>query len=192
MRIATRLVLAAAVAAIGACALTGCGASHLVKPKRIAFEPTIVGCSSPSHCTSGNRMMIQRFREASRRRCPREEPNVLIKANGELACVAALPSSKQSIIGLTAPRSVRADGAGAIQQFTLGQTVTVTSGCLACHRIAEVGNASPGPDLTHVGARLPQKAIERTLVASPAPMPSFRGIPASHRRALAYFLAHLR
>ena len=136
--------------------------------------------------------MLRRFREASQRRCPREKPDVLIKADGVPVCVAALPTSNQGIVGLAAPRSVRAGGAGAVQEFTLGQTATATSGCLACHRIAGAGNPGPGRDLTHVGARLPQKAIERALVASPAPMPSFGGIPESHRRAIAYFLAHMR
>ncbi|HEX4484380.1 MAG TPA: cytochrome c [Solirubrobacteraceae bacterium] len=63
---------------------------------------------------------------------------------------------------------------------------------MACHRIAQAGNNGPGPDLTQVGSRLVSKAIERTLVASQPPMPSFTGLPPAQRRALVYFLTQLR
>jgi len=54
-----------------------------------------------------------------------------------------------------------------------GKDVAAASGCLACHKIGENGNAGPGPDLAHIGARLPAQAIERTLVNPTAPMPSY-------------------
>lgn len=179
---------------IGAFALAGCGATQTVRPKAIAFEPTIVACSgSPAECTSGrNEMRLRESREASNHLCAPDTPNVLVKADGTPVCVATLPSAGPIDIGVSIPSAVRARGPGAIGVFTAGERVVARTGCLACHRIATAGNNAPGPDLTRVGSRLPPEAIERALVASPAPMPSFSRLPQPQRRALAYFLAQLR
>jgi menaquinol-cytochrome c reductase cytochrome b/c subunit len=59
------------------------------------------------------------------------------------------------------------------QRLEPGKSVAASSGCLGCHRIGENGNAGPGPDLTHIGERLPPQAIARTLVNPTAPMPSY-------------------
>jgi len=39
-----------------------------------------------------------------------------------------------------------------------GQEVVAQSGCLACHKLGDNGNNGPGPELTHIGARLPRNA----------------------------------
>jgi hypothetical protein len=187
------LVASVVVAAVGALILAGCGATQTVEPKAIAFEPTIIGCSgSSAECTSGNAVLLRESREASNHLCPRDKPNVLVKADGALVCVATLPSAGPTGIGVSIPSAVRGGGAGAVGDFAAGEAVAARTGCLACHRIAEAGNSGPGQDLTQVGSRLPPKAIERALVASPAPMPSFSRLPEPQRRALVYFLAHLR
>lgn len=179
--------------AIGAFVLSGCGGTQTVRPKAIAFEPTIIGCSgSPAECTSGNDVLLRESREARNHLCPEDKPDVLIKSNGALVCVATLPSGGPTEIGLSTPSSVRAEGLGAIAYFKAGEAVAARTGCLACHRIAGAGNPGPGSDLTHVGSRLPRAAIERALVDSPAPMPSFSRLPDSQRRALVDFLAVLR
>ncbi len=54
-----------------------------------------------------------------------------------------------------------------------GKAVAASSGCLGCHRIGENGNTGPGPDLSHIGDRLPRQALSRTLVNPTAPMPSY-------------------
>jgi ubiquinol-cytochrome c reductase cytochrome b subunit/menaquinol-cytochrome c reductase cytochrome b/c subunit len=54
-----------------------------------------------------------------------------------------------------------------------GRSVAASSGCLGCHRIGENGNTGPGPDLSHIGDRLPRQALARTLVNPTAPMPSY-------------------
>jgi ubiquinol-cytochrome c reductase cytochrome b subunit/menaquinol-cytochrome c reductase cytochrome b/c subunit len=59
------------------------------------------------------------------------------------------------------------------QRLEPGKAVAASSGCLGCHRIGENGNAGPGPDLSHIGERLPRQAIARTLVNPTAPMPSY-------------------
>ena len=66
------------------------------------------------------------------------------------------------------------------------------SGCLACHKIGDNGNAGPGPNLTHIGSRLPRQAIARTLVNPTAPMPSFKNLPPKKFTAIVNFLSQLK
>ena len=47
----------------------------------------------------------------------------------------------------------------------------------------------PGPNLTHIGARLPHQAIARTLVNPTAPMPSFKNLPPAKFNAIVNFLS---
>jgi ubiquinol-cytochrome c reductase cytochrome b subunit/menaquinol-cytochrome c reductase cytochrome b/c subunit len=58
-------------------------------------------------------------------------------------------------------------------QYEAGKNVMASSGCLGCHRVGDNGNSGPGPNLTHIAARLPRAAIARTLVNPTAPMPSY-------------------
>jgi hypothetical protein len=83
-------------------------------------------------------------------------------------------------------------GSAELAQFYLGRAVAAQSGCLACHRIGEAGNAGPGPNLTHVGSRLPAAAIERAILNPTAPMPSFGALPRAKLTALVTFLSLLR
>jgi menaquinol-cytochrome c reductase cytochrome b/c subunit len=73
-----------------------------------------------------------------------------------------------------------------------GQTVANQSGCGACHKFGDAGNATLGPDLTHVGSKLPAPAIERTLRNPTAPMPSYASLPPEKFDALVEYLAALR
>jgi menaquinol-cytochrome c reductase cytochrome b/c subunit len=73
-----------------------------------------------------------------------------------------------------------------------GQTVANQSGCGACHKFGEAGNATLGPDLTHIGSKLPAPAIERTLRNPTAPMPSYADLPPEKFDALVQYLAALR
>ena len=45
-----------------------------------------------------------------------------------------------------------------------GKEVVAQSGCLACHKLGDNGNDGPGPELTQIGARIPQKR-DRALAA---------------------------
>ena len=54
-----------------------------------------------------------------------------------------------------------------------GKLATASAGCLGCHRVGENGNEL-GPELTHVGSRLPRQAIARTLLNPTAPMPTYQ------------------
>lgn len=177
--------------AIAAVAVSGCGSARVINPKAIAFEPTVLGCSaSPTECSSGNAALLSEWRRARNHLCPEGKADVLIKVNGAIVCVATLPSAGPSGIGVAMPSVVRARGEGAY--FRAGEALAARNGCLARHRIAESGNNGPGSDLTHIGSRLAPAALERALVDSREPMPSFSRMPEPQRRALVYFLAQLR
>jgi len=77
-------------------------------------------------------------------------------------------------------------------RHALIQTVANQSGCGACHKFGEAGNATLGPDLTHIGAKLPAPAIARTLRNPTAPMPSYADLPPKKFNALVEYLAALR
>ena len=77
-------------------------------------------------------------------------------------------------------------------QYEPGKLVVAQSGCLACHKLGDNGNAGPGPDLTHIGARIPRNAILRSLQAGPGVMPSFQDFPQRKLNDIADFLASLK
>jgi ubiquinol-cytochrome c reductase cytochrome b subunit/menaquinol-cytochrome c reductase cytochrome b/c subunit len=80
-------------------------------------------------------------------------------------------------------------------QYERGKQVAASSGCLACHKIGENGNAGPGPALTKIGDRLAAPAIERTLKNPTAPMPSYASLAAEDPKKfqeLVGFLAQLK
>ena len=90
------------------------------------------------------------------------------------------------------PAAVVTAGPKAIAEFERGKAAIAASGCEACHKIGENGNPGPGPELTHVGERIPAEGIARTLVNPTAPMPSFKRLPAKKFTAIVYFLSHLK
>jgi mono/diheme cytochrome c family protein len=76
-----------------------------------------------------------------------------------------------------------------------GADVAAANGCLGCHRIAEQGNAGPGPDLTRIGARMSRAEIADYLVNPQAPMPSYSQLKQSQPAdfaELTAFLAELK
>ena len=187
--VVTVFVVVALATGVAAC---GSGGAKKVKPKAIAFEPTIVACSLPTECTSVKRTMLREKREARKLRCPADKPYLLMKADGALLCVAALPAPGPSAIALSVPSAVSAHGPSAVAQFNEGRLVAAQSGCEACHKIGDDGNNGPGPQLTHIADRLPRQAIARTLVNPIAPMPSFKNLPPAKFKAIVYFLSQLR
>ena len=72
-----------------------------------------------------------------------------------------------------------------------GKEVVAQSGCLACHKLGENGNDGPGPDLTHIGERLPRAAIARSLEVGPGIMPSYAGLSPRKQAELTAYLASL-
>jgi menaquinol-cytochrome c reductase cytochrome b/c subunit len=75
-------------------------------------------------------------------------------------------------------------------RYEAGKELVAGSGCLACHKIGENGGTL-GPDLTHIGERVPREAIVRSLEIGPSEMPSFRDLPQKKLNEMADFLASL-
>jgi quinol---cytochrome c reductase cytochrome c subunit, bacillus type len=88
--------------------------------------------------------------------------------------------------------AVKAQGAKMVAEVEKGRQVAAQSGCLACHKIGENGNAGPGPQLTDIADRLPKQAIARTLINPTAPMPSFKNLPPDKFNALVTYLSSLK
>ncbi len=74
-------------------------------------------------------------------------------------------------------------------QYEEGKELVASQGCLGCHKIGENGNVL-APELTEIGARLPESAINRTMVIGPSFMPAYELSP-GRRKAIAEFLATL-
>jgi menaquinol-cytochrome c reductase cytochrome b/c subunit len=72
-----------------------------------------------------------------------------------------------------------------------GKEVVAQSGCLACHKLGDNGNDGPGPELTQIGARIPQAAIARSLEVGPGIMPSYSALPPQKKAALTQYLSSL-
>jgi hypothetical protein len=76
-------------------------------------------------------------------------------------------------------------------QYEPGKELVAQSGCLACHKIGDSGNGTLGPDLTHIGSRIPRNAILRSLQAGPGIMPSFQDFSRKQLNQISDFLASL-
>jgi menaquinol-cytochrome c reductase cytochrome b/c subunit len=95
-------------------------------------------------------------------------------------------------IGMATPQRIVRSGGLLLAEYEAGKRVVAQSGCLACHKLGENGNDGPGPNLTHIGARLPPLEIARTLVNPTAPMPSFKNLPPAKFNAAVAFLRQLK
>lgn len=95
-------------------------------------------------------------------------------------------------IDMTTPAAIAQQGGSSLAEFEAGKLAVAQSGCLSCHKIGENGNDGPGPNLSHIGSRLPLQGIKRTLVNPTAPMPSFKNLPPQKFNAIAYFLSQLK
>jgi menaquinol-cytochrome c reductase cytochrome b/c subunit len=95
-------------------------------------------------------------------------------------------------IELATPAAVVKAGGAQLEGYEAGKKVVAQSGCLACHKLGDNGNAGPGPNLTHIASRLPRQAIARTLVNPTAPMPSFKNLPPQKFEAIVDFLSQLK
>jgi len=87
------------------------------------------------------------------------------------------------------PKAVLVQGGKTLEEYEAGKLAVAQSGCEACHKIGDNGNSGPGPNLTHIGSRLPRAAIARTLVNPTAPMPSFKNLPPDKFNAIVNFLS---
>jgi menaquinol-cytochrome c reductase cytochrome b/c subunit len=138
---------------------------RVVKPPALVFIATV---GIPTICLV--LLLLLPFIDRNPERNPLKRPIAtlsgiaVIAAMGYLTIEGALAGAPSEISLKVAP------------QYQGGKEVAAASGCLACHKIGENGNAGPGPNLTHIGARLPRPAIARTLINPTAPMPSFSSL----------------
>jgi quinol---cytochrome c reductase cytochrome c subunit, bacillus type len=95
-------------------------------------------------------------------------------------------------IELKTPNAVQQAGGKTLAEYEAGKAVVAQTGCLACHKLGDNGNDGPGPNLTHIAARLPRQGIARTLVNPTAPMPSFKNLPPQKFKAVEAFLSLLK
>jgi quinol-cytochrome oxidoreductase complex cytochrome b subunit len=93
-------------------------------------------------------------------------------------------------LGATAGSPTEIDMAVA-KRYEAGKEVVAQSGCLACHKLGDNGNNGPGPELTHIGAKIPRAAIIRSLQIGPGIMPSYKDLPPQKQAAAAEFLSSL-
>jgi quinol---cytochrome c reductase cytochrome c subunit, bacillus type len=77
------------------------------------------------------------------------------------------------------------------KRYEPGKEVVAQSGCLSCHKLGTNGNNGPGPELTHIGSRIPRAAIIRSLQIGPGIMPSYQDLPPQKQEDVASFLASL-
>jgi menaquinol-cytochrome c reductase cytochrome b/c subunit len=137
------------------------------------------------------------FYDRGPERRPERRPIATITGIAVIAAMAFLTyqgaaAGPPTTIELAAPARVVQAGGTALAEYEAGKKVVAQSGCLACHKIGENGNAGPGPDLTHIASRLPRQGIARTLVNPTAPMPSFKNLPPQKFTAIVNFLAQLK
>jgi menaquinol-cytochrome c reductase cytochrome b/c subunit len=135
---------------------------RVVKPPSLVFLATM---GIPTICLV--LLLLLPFYDRGPERHPLRRPIAMTAALATFAAMAyltvlgALAGAPSEIELTTKP------------EFKKGQEVMAASGCLGCHKVGENGNTL-GPDLTHIGDRLGQQAIARTLVNPPSFMPNFR------------------
>jgi len=137
------------------------------------------------------------FYDRSPERRPERRPIATITGIAVIGAMAFLTYSganagSPTTIELKTPQTVLNAGGQTLAEYEAGKKVVAQSGCLACHKIGENGNAGPGPDLTHVASRDYRQQIARTLVNPTAPMPSFKNLPPKKFTAIVNFLSQLK
>jgi ubiquinol-cytochrome c reductase cytochrome b subunit/menaquinol-cytochrome c reductase cytochrome b/c subunit len=137
------------------------------------------------------------FYDRGPERRPERRPIATVTAIAVICAMAYLTYSGANVgppttIEMATPAAVVQAGGKTLTEYEEGRKVVAQSGCLACHKLGDNGNAGPGPELTHIAARIPRQAIARTLVNPTAPMPSFKNLPAKKFTAIVNFLSQLK
>ena len=140
------------------------------------------------------------FYDRSPERRPERRPVATLTALFTIAAMGYLTyegakTGAPTEIDMPTPAAIKAEGPEVVKQYEQGRQVAAQSGCLACHKIGENGNAGPGPELTDIADRLPADGIQRTLINPTAPMPSFKTLQENEPekfKALVAFLGRLK
>ena len=165
---------------------------------RIIRTPSIVQLATigiPTLCMI--LLILLPFYDRGPERRPERRPIATVSGITVFAAMAYLTYSGANAgtpdaLEIATPRAVTENGPAAIRRWNEGRIAIAQSGCEACHTIGDNGNSGPGPNLTHIGSRIPRQGIERTLVNPTTPMPSFKNLPAKKFDAIVEFLADMK
>jgi menaquinol-cytochrome c reductase cytochrome b/c subunit len=165
---------------------------------RVIKPPSLVPLATIGIPTLGMILLfLLPFYDRGPERRPERRPIATLTGIAVIGAMAFLTwegasTGSPTAIEMPTPAAVRQAGGQTLAQFEAGKAVVAQAGCLACHKLGDNGNNGPGPELTHVGARIPRQGIARTLVNPTAPMPSFRHLPAQKFNAAVDFLSQLK
>ena len=165
---------------------------------RVVHPPSFLGMATIGIPTLGMILLfLLPFYDRSPERRPEHRPVAMITLVVVIFAMAFLTyhgaeSGPPTELTIAAPAAVKAEGGAALSEFYTGRAAVADSGCEACHTIGTDGNPGPGPNLTHVGSRVPALGIARTLVNPTQPMPSFKNLPPKEFTAVVQFLSDLK
>jgi quinol---cytochrome c reductase cytochrome c subunit, bacillus type len=165
---------------------------------RVIKPPSLVGLATIGVPTIAMILLfLLPFYDRSPERRPERRPIATVTGIVVIGAMAFLTyqganAGSPTVIEMATPKAVLEAGGQTLSEYEAGKLVVAQSGCLACHKIGDNGNAGPGPNLTHIASRLPRQGIARTLVDPTAPMPSFRNLPPQKFKAVVNFLSQLK
>lgn len=165
---------------------------------RVVKPPSLVPLATIGVPTIGMILLfLLPFYDRGPERRPERRPVATITGIVVICAMAFLTyeganAGSPTAIEMTTPTAVVQAGGTALAEYEAGKKVVAQSGCLACHKIGDNGNAGPGPNLSNIASRLPRQGIARTLVNPTAPMPSFKNLPPKKFTAIVNFLAQLK
>ncbi|HEY8304158.1 MAG TPA: c-type cytochrome [Solirubrobacteraceae bacterium] len=165
---------------------------------RVVKPPSLVPLATIGVPTLGMILLfLLPFYDRGPERRPEKRPIATLTGIFVIGAMALLTyeganAGSPTTIEMATPAAVVQAGGKSLAEYEAGKLVVAQSGCLACHKIGENGNDGPGPNLTHVGSRLPRQGIARTLVNPTAPMPSFKNLPPQKFNAVVAFLSQLK
>ncbi len=165
---------------------------------RVIKPPGLVGLATigvPTLCMI--LLFLLPFYDRGPERRPERRPIATLTGIFVIGAMALLTyqganAGSPTAIEMATPKPVLQAGGKTLAEYEAGKAVVAQSGCLACHKIGDNGNSGPGPELTHIGSRIPRQGIARTFVNPTAPMPSFKNLPAKKFDAVVAFLSLLK
>jgi menaquinol-cytochrome c reductase cytochrome b/c subunit len=165
---------------------------------RVIKPPSLVQLATVGIPTLGMVMLfLLPFYDRGPERRPERRPIATLTGIFVIGAMALLTyeganAGSPTAIEMATPAAIVQAGGQTLAHYETGKLAVAQSGCLSCHKIGENGNDGPGPNLTHIGSRLPAAGIARTLVNPTAPMPSFKSLPPQKFNAIVDFLSQLK
>jgi menaquinol-cytochrome c reductase cytochrome b/c subunit len=165
---------------------------------RVVKPPSLVPLATIGVPTLGMILLfLLPFYDRGPERRPEKRPIATLTGIFVIAAMALLTyeganAGSPTAIEMATPPAVIRVGGRPLAEYEAGKLAVAQSGCLSCHKIGENGNDGPGPNLTHIGSRLPAAGIARTLVNPTAPMPSFKTLPPQKFNSIVAFLSQLK